>query len=134
MNNNYVKSAFRTAISSGNRYVQLESSTTRKEPAHNHPNVRTESAYKDLETNTICVGQENSFRNESGYDFQKNGPTKNNKDAVINQIHKSLVEDSKLSGCDVASRIDLLKIYECIEHELVIKRQSKIPSTAKPLC
>ena len=134
MNNNYVKSAFKTAILSGNKYAQLMSSTTRKEPAHNHPNVRTESAYRDLETNRICVGQENSFRNESGYDFQKNGPTKNNKDALINQIHKSLVEHSKLSGCDVASRIDLLKIYECIEHELVIKRQSKIPSTAKPLC
>jgi hypothetical protein len=134
MNNNYVKSAFRTAVFSGNRYAQLMPSTKRKEPAHNHPNVRTESAYRDLETNRICVGQENNFRNESGYNFWESGPTKNNKDALINQIHKSLVEDSKLSGCDVASRIDLLKIYECIEHELVIKRQSKIPSTAKPLC
>lgn len=133
MNNNYIKRAFKTSILSGNRYVQLMPSITRKEPAHNHPNVRTESAYRDLETDRICEGQENSFRNESGYDFWENGPTKNNKDAVINEVHKVLVKYSKLSGCDIVSRNDLLKSYDCIEHKLVLKRQSKMPSTSKPL-
>jgi hypothetical protein len=129
----YIARALTTAILSGNKYVQITPVAKRNEPAHHYPNQRTEAGYKNLENDTICLGQENSFRNESGYDFQKNGPTKNNKDAVINELHKVLVEEEKMSGCDIASRNDLLKSYGCIEHKLVLKRQSKMPSTSKPL-
>ena len=133
MYKNYIVRAFKTAILSGNRYVQLMPILTRKEPAHKHPNVRTESAYRDLETDRICVGQENRFRNESGYDFQKDGPARKNKDTVISEVHSFLVKNKKFSNCDIVSRTDLVKVYDGIEHKLVTNRQTKIPSTAKPL-
>ena len=130
---NYIVRACETAILSGNKNVQLSSVNKEKEPAHFHPNIRTKAYYLNLETNEIHYGQENGFRNESGYDFWKNGLPKKGRDAVIDVIFENLVENGKFSDSDIERKNEIRVAYNRIAKMLEIKRQEKMPSTAKPL-
>jgi len=130
----YIDRAIKTAILSGNKYVQLSSVDKNNEPAHYYPNTRTRAYFKNLQTNKIHYGQENSFRNESGYNFWKDGFTNIGRDSVINEIFNNLVEWGIFSSIDIERKQELVVHYKRIVKMLEIERQEKLPSTAKPLC
>ena len=129
----YINRAIKTAILSGNKYVQLSSVDKKNEPAHFYPNTRTKAYFKNLRTNKIYYGQENSFRNESGYNFWKSGLVKTGSDDVINEIFNNLVRCGKFSSSDIERKNELRIHYKRIVKMLEIERQKKLPSTAKPL-
>lgn len=132
--NDYMVRAIETALLSGNRYVQLSLNLNREnEPAHHYPNTRTKGHYMNLETNEIQYGQENAFRNESGYDFWQSGLPKQGCDAVIDVIFENLVKNGKFSSNDIERKNEIRLTYHRIGKILEIKRQEKMPSTAKPL-